>query len=257
MIRGWFIPGLLPDGQKTTRRVLIMIHGANQNRTDPAAGLLALASDLAHQGFAVLLFDMRGNGESPPAPFSLGYYEQRDALGAVDFLRNGPLPYRELGRPRVIGGWGVSMGAITLLLAAAREPAITAIVADSAYPEIAPILEREIPKQGHLPGFFTPGALAAARVLYGIDFYQIKPGDIVASLAPRPLFFIQGAADTFNPPSNLGVLVHDAQAAPNANVQSWMVPGAAHAQAFHVAGVEYVNRLVSFYTVALGPASNP
>jgi fermentation-respiration switch protein FrsA (DUF1100 family) len=199
---------------------------------------------------------MRGTGESAPAPFSLGYFEQRDALGAVDFLQSGPMPYPALGRPRAIGGWGVSMGAITVLLAAAKSQAIRAIVADSAYPDVAPILEREIPKQSHLPGFFSPSVLAAVRALYGIDFYQVKPGDIVASLAPRPLFFIQGAADTYNPPSNLGVLVRDAEAAPNANVQSWMVPGAAHAQAYHVAGATYVSRLVSFYTAALGPDTN-
>ena len=242
-------------GRQMTERVLIMVHGAYQNRTDPAAGLLALSSAMAHQGFAVLVFDMRGTGQSAPAPFSLGYFEQRDVLGAVDFLRSGPLPYPALGRPRAIGGWGVSMGAITLLLAAAQEPAIKAIVADSAYPDIAPILEREIPKQSGLPDFFTPGALAAARVLYGIDFYQVKPGDVVAGLAPRPLLFIQGAADTYNPPSNLQVLVHDAAEAPDASVQSWLVPGAAHAQAYHVEGITYVDRLVSFYTTALGPDS--
>jgi pimeloyl-ACP methyl ester carboxylesterase len=252
MLRGWFIPGLLPDGQQTTARTIIMIHGSMQNRTDPATGLVELSSALAHQGFAVLVFDMRGEGQSEAAPWSLGYFEQRDALGAVDFLRHGPLPYPALGRPRMIGGWGVSMGGITLLLAAAHEPAIKALVADSAYPDIAPILEREIPKQGGLPAFFTPGALAAARALYGIDFYNVKPGDVVASLAPRPLFFIQGAGDVFNPPSNLDVLVHDAEAAPNANVQSWLVPSAGHAQSFHFQGSIYVSRLVAFYTAALG-----
>jgi fermentation-respiration switch protein FrsA (DUF1100 family) len=255
-IHGWLIPGLLPNGQETTQRTIIMIHGSMQNRTDPAAGLLELARDLTHQGFASLLFDMRGEGDAAPAAWSLGYFEQRDALGAVDFLRSGPLPYPALGRPRAIGGWGVSMGGITILLAAAQTTAIQAIVADSAYPDIAPILEREIPKVGHLPGFLTPGALAAARALYGIDFYNVKPGDVVASLAPRPLLFIQGDADKFNPPSNLNVLVHDAEAAPNANVQSWLVPGAAHAQAYHVAGAAYVSRLVSFYTTALGPDTN-
>lgn len=254
-IHGWFIPGVLPSGQETAQRVLIMIHGRDQNRTDPAAGLLELSSALAHRGFAILVFDMRGNGESPAAPFSLGYFEQRDALGAVDFLRDGPLPYSALGRPRAIGGWGVSMGAIVLLLAAAKEPAIEAIVADSAYPDVLPILQREIPKQGGVPSFLTPGALAAVRALYGIDFSNVKPGNVVASLAPRPLLFIQGAADTYNPPSNLDVLVRDAEAAPNANVQSWLVPGAAHAQAYHVEGAAYVDRLVSFYTSALGPDS--
>ena len=253
-IRGWFIPGRLPNGHLTDSRALIMVHGAYQNRTDPAAGLLSLASAMAENGFAVLVFDMRGTGQSAPAPFSLGYFEQRDVLGAVDFLRSGPLPYSSLGRPQVIGGWGVSMGAISLLLAAAQAPAITAIVADSAYPDVAPILERQIPLQGGLPQFFTPGALTMDRVIYGIDFYNVKPGDVVASLAPRPILFIQGAADTYNPPSNLGVLVRDAEAAPNANVQSWLVPGAMHAQAYHVEGKAYVQRLVSFYTATLGPA---
>jgi pimeloyl-ACP methyl ester carboxylesterase len=252
-IHGWFIPGVLPNGQQTAQRVLIMIHGKDQNRSDPAAGLLQLSSALAHQGFAILTLDMRGNGQSPAAPFSLGYFEQRDVLGAVDFLRSGPLPYAALGRPRAIGGWGVSMGAIALLMASAREPAIQAIVVDSAYPDVLPILQREIPKQGGVPAFLTPGALVAVRALYGIDFSAIRPGSVVASLAPRPLLFIQGAADTYNPPSNLNVLVRDAEAAPNANVQSWLVPGAAHAQAYHVAGAAYVDRLVSFFAAALGP----
>ncbi len=253
-LRGWFIPGLQPDGLPTAQRVIIVVHGAQQNRTDPAAGLLDLSGDLVRHGFAVLAFDMRGHGQSEAAPFSLGYFEQRDVLGAVDFLRNGPPPYPELGRPRVIGGWGVSMGANALLLAAAQEPAIAGVVADSAYPDIAPILEREIPKGG-VPAPFTPGGLLAMRVLFGVDYYSTRPVDAVAHIAPRPLLFIQGNADTFNPPSNLGVLTAAAQAAPNTSVQSWLVPGAAHAQAFHVAGTAYVDRVVAFFDSALGAAS--
>jgi fermentation-respiration switch protein FrsA (DUF1100 family) len=253
-LRGWFIPGLLPSGAQTAERVIVVVHGSQQNRTDPAAGLLDLSGDFVHHGFAVLAFDMRGHGESQPAAWSLGYYEQRDILGAVDFLRSGPLPYPALGRPRVIGGWGVSMGANSLLLAAGQEPAIAAVVADSAYPDITPILEREIPKGG-VPALFTPGGLLATRLLFGVDFYDVRPIDAVPHIAPRPIFFIQGAADTFNPPSNLGVLTKAAEAASSANVQSWMVPGAAHAQAFHVAGNDYVTRVVTFFDDALGPAS--
>src|SRR5579884_4101313 len=160
-IHGWFIPGVLPDGSLTTRRTIIMVHGVRTNRADKDAGLLELSGHLARQGFAVLAFDMRGSGESTRAPLTLGFFEQRDVLGAVDFLQSGPLPYPELGRPRVIGGWGVSMGGATLLLAAAREPAIRAIVSDSAYSNIIPILEREIPRNSRLPRIFTPGALLA------------------------------------------------------------------------------------------------
>ena len=252
-LKGWFIPGVLPGGKLTAQRTIIIVHGTRANRADQAAGLLNLSVALAQHGFAVLAFDMRGTGESPPAPLSLGYFEQRDVLGAVDFLRSGPLPYPDLGRPRIIGGYGVSMGAATLLMAAAQEPAIKAVVSDCAYADIIPILEREVPQRGHVPRMFTPGALFAVRTLYGVDFYAVRPVDIVASIAPRPIFFIHGASDTYVPPSNMDTLAAAARTASNASVQTWLVPGAAHAQSFHTEGVVYVDRVVAFYNATLGP----
>ena len=252
-LKGWYIPGVLPNGHLTSQRTIIMVHGKGANRADKSAGLLNLSSELARHGFAILAFDMRGTGESPPAPLSLGYFEQRDVLGAVDFLRSGPIPYPALGRTFIIGGWGVSMGAATLLMTTAQEPAIRAVVSDSAYADIIPILEREVPKGGHLPPSFTPGALIAANVLYGMDFYAVRPVDIVASIAPRPIFFIHGTSDTYVPTSNMNILAAAARTAPEANVQTWLVPGADHAQSFNKEGTVYVDRVVAFYNAALGP----
>jgi fermentation-respiration switch protein FrsA (DUF1100 family) len=252
-LKGWYIPGVLPNGNLTSQRTIIMVHGDRTNRADKDAGLLNLSGDLARHGFAVLAFDMRGSGESQPEPLSLGYFEQRDVLGAVDFLRSGTVPYPDLGRTRIIGGWGVSMGAATLLMATAQEPAIRAVVSDCTYADIIPILEREVPERGHLPPLFTPGALFATRVLYGMDFYAVRPVDIVASIAPRPIFFIHGTSDTYVPTPNMNILAAAARTAPNANVQTWLVPGAAHAQSFNTEGAVYVDRVVAFYNAALGP----
>lgn len=249
-LRGWFVPGVGEDGALTVRRTLIVVHGTRQNRSDPAVGLLELTEHLVRRGFAVLAFDMRGMGESPGAPLSLGHHEQRDVLGAVDFLRSGPLPFPELGRPSVVGGLGVSMGAATLLLAAAREPAIAAVVADSAYAEVVSLLRREIPRASHLPRFLTTGALLGARLLYGIDFWAVRPLEAVATIAPRPLLLIHGGADSYVPVAHHAALV----AAGAANLEGWVVPGADHAQAFHVAGDAYVERVASFFTQALDPA---
>jgi len=246
-LRGWFIPGVLPNGHLTVQRTLIMVHGTRSNRAAPL--LLNLSSALARRGFAILAFDMRGMGESAPAPLSEGYFEQRDVLGAVDFLRSGSLPYPELGRPRVIAGWGDSMGAATLILAAAQEPAIRAVVSDSGFAAIVPLLESNT----QIPGVFIPSVLLAVRVLYGIDFYATRPADVVARIAPRPIFFIQGTADSVVPASNLKVLAMAASAVPHAHVQTWMVQGADHIQSFQVMGVVYVNRVANFFTQALGP----
>ncbi len=260
MIHGWFIPAVIADPTGThlsADRTIIVVHGTRQNRTDLAMGLLDLSADLVHHGFAVLSFDMRGMGESPPAPISFGEFEQRDVLGAVDFLRASAAPYPGLGKPRVIGGWGVSMGGATLLLAAAREPAIAAIVSDSAYADILPILEREVPKQGGVPAFLVPGTLLAARALFGVNYYDVRPIDVVARLAPRPLLLIHGSADHYVPPANQDALFAAATRPANANVSYWRVDGADHAQAYHKAGQAYVDRVTEFFTTYLGADQSP
>jgi uncharacterized protein len=256
-IKGWFIPGILPNGQLTSQRTILIVHGINNNRADKGAGLLNLSSDLAHHGFAILAFDLRGYGESQAAPKSFGLYEQRDVLGAVDFLYSGPLPFPELGRTQAIAAWGDSLGGATVILAAANEPSIKAIVSDSAFADVLPRAERDIPAGGHIPAMFTPGGLVVAQWLYGVDYYNIKPAAVIASIAPRPILLIHGANDNKDhkttPPAHMYLLAAAALDAPNANVQTWMVPGAKHVQSYHVEGQVYVNRIVAFYTAALGP----
>ena len=259
-LKGWFIPGVLPDGRLTVDRMIVAVHGTRQNRESPGDHLLELTAALARHGLGVLSFDMRGMGESPPAPLSMGNLEQRDVLGAVDFLRSGTLPFPELGRPRIIGGLGISMGASTLLLAAASEPRIQAVVSDSAYAEVVPILEREIAKRsvapiGRVPGVFAPSALVMARLLYGVDFFAARPVATVARIAPRPLLLIHGTADDYVPISNFRELNAAATSGRDPHVSTWIVPNARHAQAFKKTGAEYVTRVVAFFDAALGAAA--
>lgn len=255
-IRGWFIPGVLPDGRLTADRTLIMVHGWPGNREDndpkEGVGILDLSAALAHEGFAVLTFDQRGAGESPPAPFSFGYFEQRDVLGVVDLLRKGALPYPELGRPRAIGGWAVSMGSSSLIYAASREPAIQAVVTNCAFAELAPMLEYQLPQRSGLPPAFTPGMALAARALYGIDYYSIRPVDVVGRLAPRPLYLIHVTNDAIIPTGHMDILAAAARAS-SVPVQSWRIPDGQHCNTFRLMRGEYVQRMVAFYTAALGP----
>jgi fermentation-respiration switch protein FrsA (DUF1100 family) len=256
-LKGWFVPGQLSGGRLTAARTIIMVHGTRQNRATPNDGLIELTDIFVKAGFAVLGFDMRGQGESQPEPLTMGYFEQRDVLGAVDFLQSGPIPYPNLGRPTIIGGWGISMGAATLLLATAREPAIKAVVSDCAYSDITPIVQREVHVRSGLPEAFTPGALLAAQALYGVDFYAVRPVDVVASIAPRPLFFIHGDADQYVPFADMQELADAAQTGFQAQVQSWAVPGAGHARSFKTTfngpfNPEYGPRVVAFFTKSLG-----
>jgi pimeloyl-ACP methyl ester carboxylesterase len=225
-----------------------MVHGTGSNRASPL--VLSLSCALAQRGFAILAFDMRGMGQSAPAPLSEGYFEQRDVLGAVDFLRSGALPYPALGRPRGIAAWGDSMGAAAVMMAAAHEPAIRAVVSDSGFAALVPVLRSN---PNNYPGMFLPSVLLAVRLLYGVDYYAARPVDVVAQIAPRPLFLIQGTFDIVVPPSNMEELAAAASAARGAHVQTWLVKRAGHIESFHLMGAVYLNRVVIFFTQALGP----
>ncbi|HEX9037357.1 MAG TPA: alpha/beta hydrolase [Ktedonobacterales bacterium] len=261
-IRGWFIPGVLANGHLTTDRTLIVLHGWRANRQDMNMKLMDLERDLARHGFAVLAFDMRNGGQSAKAIDGLGSLEYRDVLGAVDFLRQGALPFPNLGRPRVIAGWGVSEGGTAMINAMAREPAIQALVLDSTIADWLPMVEREYPIRGAerfpllgplMPGLL-PGAFTAEALIYGVNQYANRPVDVVASLAPRPLFFIHADHDDFVPSSMMDQLVAAASAPANAHVQSWKVPNVyTHDQAYATYPDEYVAKVTAFYTASLGP----
>jgi fermentation-respiration switch protein FrsA (DUF1100 family) len=251
LLSAWFIPGVGPHGTETDARTIIVVHSERENREDDSVGLLPLSAALAKAGFAVLAFDMRGAGLSQGEPLSMGYYEQRDVLGAVDYLQNGPLPYPKLGRPQAIGGLGFSMGAVSLLLAAAQTTAIQAVVSDGAYADAAPLMERDIPGEVGLPSWFTPGVFVAAKDMYGIDYTKIRPVDVVARIAPRPILFVQGASDTYIPSGDLNALTSAAQSGAGAQVSQWLVPDAKHDQTYKTAETDYVSKVVAFFTASL------
>ena len=99
---------------------------------------------------------------------------------------------------------------------------------------------------------FGPSAIVMARLLYGIDYFAVRPVNSVASVAPRPLYLIHGARDEYIPVLNFDQLRAAATSAPKAQVTTWLVPKARHAQGYKVAGREYVSRVVAFFDAALG-----
>lgn len=254
LLRGWFIPGVTSTGAQTTAKAIIMVHGPDSNRADSDVGQLALSEALAKAGFAVLTFDLRDSGASASAPMTMGYLEARDVLGAVDFLRSGPTPYPKLERPKAIGAWGVSTGAVAALLAASQEPALSAVVADSAFARALPIVQRDLPAQTHLSRVFTPGVILAEQVMYGADYNALAPVDVVARIAPRPILFIQGADDTYIPTGDLDALTQAAQQGKGAQATSWSVTGAKDGQAYHADPAAYVAKVVAFFDASLAPA---
>lgn len=122
-LRGWWI-----QAKEQKRRIVIFAHGYQENR-ESADVALEMASALHTRDIAALMFDFRASGESGGEMTSFGYHEQQDLLGAIEFAK-------QQGYER-IGLVGFSMGAATVLQIAPEVPEVEAIIADSAYTDMA------------------------------------------------------------------------------------------------------------------------
>lgn len=230
-LRGWLLP------QAGATKAVVVVHGKDNS----GGGLLEdgygqLFTALNERGFAVLLLDLRGHGRSGDGRFSFGLNEQRDILGATDWLQTQGFTAGN------IGVYGLSMGAASSILAVAQEPAVGALVADCSYGAILPIVEGEWTNISGLPQFFLPGTLLMARTVFGYDIAASRPIDVIGQLAPRPALLIHGTADQLIPVAEVDTL----QAAyPAATV--WKVPGAPHSASFQTAPREYSQRVADFF----------
>jgi pimeloyl-ACP methyl ester carboxylesterase len=131
-LTGWFIPPINADevafdpmgtlAQKWPAVVLCHGLGASHDQYMP------LAQELHTAGFAVLLLDMRGQGESDGGAVTYGLRERMDVLAGVKFLRE--TDYIDETKVCVVGH---DIGATAALQAAALDSSITAVVADGLW----------------------------------------------------------------------------------------------------------------------------
>jgi fermentation-respiration switch protein FrsA (DUF1100 family) len=231
---GWYLPA------EGSNEVIIMVHGAEQHRADPGIGMLDIACGLVGHDYNVLMFDLRGHGESDGDRMSAGYYEVRDLGGAVDYVVG--LGFED------IGVLGFSMGAVTAIMTAADCDDIDVIVADSAYADLNDMIEPQFAERTSFPSFFLRPLLFMVKMMYGVDFTAIKPVEVVGDIAPRPILFIQGELDDTVPVAHAYRLY---EASNNLLNQLWVIPDVGHVEAYLSYPEEYMERVTDFFDDAL------
>ncbi|MEE8470913.1 MAG: alpha/beta hydrolase [Dehalococcoidia bacterium] len=236
MLRGWYVPAEKSD------RCIIMTHGGAYHRADPAIGMLEIAGKLVACDYNVLMFDLRGHGESADGKMTAGYYERRDVQGAITYAKErGMLPEH-------IGLLGFSMGAAASLLAAAEDKELAAVVSDSCWADTMHLIESEIAKRRYLPGFVSAIMPSIAKVAYGVDIAEARPLVAVHEFAPRPILFIHGEFDGIVPVEHAMKLYHSSN---NPRNGLWIVPEAEHVGSFRAHPDEYIDRVVAFFDQAM------
>lgn len=215
------------------------VHGKDACRGDELkADAAALADALCAAGIAVLRIDLRGHGGSSAGRITYGQNEKHDVLGAVDWLRAEGHAH--------IGVLGASMGAASALLAAAEEPGVAALVADSAFADFAVMIERQYGRLCRLPRCFLPGALAASRLLTGVDLSRVSPLRAATALRGRPVLVIHSEGDRFIP-------VADGRAiAAACGAGLWTTDTPSHIGTYRALPAQYTERVLAFFAQHLG-----
>jgi dipeptidyl aminopeptidase/acylaminoacyl peptidase len=232
-LRGWYLP------TSEHRRLIVLVHGMWSSWLEMAA----LGRDLHYRGYAVLLFDLRGHGQSDPSRLTLGRRERRDIRAVMGWAAS------EGFTDDRIGWLGYSMGASTLLLEAASNPRIQVVVMDSPYGDLPDVLKTQLSKHSHLPSWFNPGILTAARWVYGVRTEDLVPIKAARSWGNRPLLLIHGESDSIVP---VGQAVQLAQAA-GASCMTMTLPGVEHVGAYNSDPQGYVGLIEAFFQDHLSP----
>jgi len=156
--RGWLLRG------SENAPAIILLHKFGADRSHE----LNLGVKLSEStNFTVLMPDLRGHGENPVVQKStFGPHETDDTLAAIDFLRNLKTPD---GVPVVgnkIGIYGVEMGGLAALGAAAKDPAVTAIVLDSVPADSGAVIASAVERRYPFASLVT-----AKLARFGADLY--------------------------------------------------------------------------------------
>ena len=232
-LRGWYLP------TKQARHLIVLVHGMWSSWMEMAS----LGRDLHRRGFDVLLFDLRGHGQSDPSRLYLGSRERADIRAAMSWaLDEGFTTDR-------IGWLGYSMGGSTILMEAARNPAIQVAVIDSPFGDLPAVLQTQLSKHSGLPGWFNPGILLAARMVYGVRTDNLVPIRFARLWGERPLLVIHGESDTLVPVSQ----AHQIASAIGASCLTMTLPGVDHVQAYESDPEAYVRVVGSFFHEHLSP----
>ena len=239
-IAAWYIPA--DESQPADKSAaIVMVHGWNASRTNGFnEHFLDLAQALHQAGFSVLMIDLRGHGQSADSRFTFGRYERWDVLAAVDYLLSrGHQPGR-------IGLLGTSMGAASVIGAAAEDQAVGAVATDSLFAEIYPVIKALWVKQSGLPMIFLYPTIWMFRVENGYDLTSARPIDEIGQIAPHPLLMIHCQVDTDVPVEHFLRLQ---QAAPWA--QTWLVQECRHADIYEFVPQEYSQKVIAFFEAGL------
>lgn len=225
---GWYI-------RPQNGALVIAQHGYKGNRGE----MLNEAAMLHAHGYGVLITSIRAHDGSDGDLITFGDRESADMRAWYRYASNRP----EVDLTR-IGILGNSLGGTLAILAAAENPGLAAVVANSAFSSLTDTVDTSIRFFTGLPSFpFVPLIRFWAELRGGFDADDIDAKQWIDRISPRPVLLMQGGNDVVISPES-GRLLFEAAGEPK---ELWFDPDVRHTQFDTQYPGEYERRVIAFY----------
>jgi len=180
------------DADTGKAAVVVYCHCNSGSRRDAEEALFVLLP----AGISVFSMDFVGSGLSDGSWVTLGAKEVDDLEAVVTFLRRQSFV-------TTIGLWGRSMGAVTSLMYAQRDPSIAGMVLDSPFSRLTDLMAEIVAqKQIAVPKGLLKFAIAmmkrSVRKRAGFDIGKVAPVDFAAQTF-IPALYAHAVGDDFVP----------------------------------------------------------
>jgi pimeloyl-ACP methyl ester carboxylesterase len=193
IVSAWYLPALTAgdvvlNGNAALEQkfpAAVLCHGLGYSHDQ----YLPLAAKLHEAGFAVLMLDLRGQGESPPSAVTFGLRERFDVVAAINHLRS--LQSVDANKICLVG---YGMGAAAVLNAAALDQSVAAVVVDGVWPSFSQWSEHAFDQPGVPESFVGPMFATTFDVMLREHTNQLDLEPLVRALGHQPLLFV--ARDT-------------------------------------------------------------
>lgn len=225
---GWFIPS-------ENGAVIIMQHGYKSTRSE----MLNEAEMMHRHGYGALITSIRAHDYCDGELITFGACEGQDLEAWCRFLlTRGGFDHEKIG---IIGN---SFGGMLAIQFAAQNQQIKAVVTNSAFSSISDTVVTSVRHYTGLPKFpFVPLILFWADRETGAKLENIGATQWISLISPRPVFLMQGGADTVISPSS-GQILYDAAKEPR---ELWFDPALDHVKFDEARAEAYEARVSAFF----------
>ena len=219
--------------ENSTDKWVILVHGYSNNQKY----MYHYVDSYLESGFNVLTIDQRAAGDSEGEYLTLGAAESQDvSLWTKKIVENNPNAQITLH--------GVSMGAATIMLTAARDDCenVTSIVEDCGYPSAYQLISGMLYYGLGYSSTLMPYINEAAKDLTGYYITDATAIDSISAVTV-PSIFISGTNDSLISPE----MTHALYTSSGASIKSEMyIENAAHARSAVVDSDTYYSTVLNF-----------